>query len=83
MEKLGNHTFGFHFTSCEKTVKGFDNLKSRKVSQETDISVKIAKENVDTVSYFLYHDFNNSLSCSTFPTGMKYAEVTPIDKKGW
>ena len=48
MEKLGNHTFGFHFTSCEKTVKGFDNLKSRKVSQETDISVKIAKENVDS-----------------------------------
>ena len=44
MEKLGDHTFGFHFTSYEKTVKGFDNLKSRKVSQETDISVKIAKE---------------------------------------
>ena len=82
IEKLGNHTFGFHFRSYEKTVKGFDNLKSRKVSQETDIPVKIAKENIDTVSYFLYHNFNNSFSCSTFSTGMKYAEVTPIHKKG-
>ena len=38
-------------------------------------------ENIDFVPYFLYHNFSNSLSCSTFPTGMKYAEVTPIHKK--
>ena len=38
-------------------------------------------ENVDIISYFLYHDFNNSLSCTTFPTSMKYADVIPIHKK--
>ena len=49
---------------------------------KTDIPVKIVKENIDIVSYFLYHSFSNSLSCSTFPTGMQYAEVTPNHKKG-
>ena len=39
------------------------------------------KENMDIVSSFLYHNVNNLLSCSTFPTVMKYAEVTPIHKK--
>ena len=27
------------------------------------------------------HNFCNSLSCSTAPTGMKYADVTPIHQK--
>ena len=72
MEKLGNPTFGFDFTSYEETVKEVNNIKIRKVSQKTDIPVKIIKENIDIVSYFLYHNFNNSLSCSTFTTAMKY-----------
>ena len=58
-----------------------NNLNIRKISQKTDIPVIIIKENIDTVSYFLYHNFNDSLSCSTFPTCIKYAEVTPIHKK--
>ena len=78
MEKLGSPTFGFDFTSYEKLVKEVNNLKIRKVSQKADIPVRIIKENIDVVSYFLYHNFNNSLSCSTFPTTMKCAEVTPI-----
>ena len=36
-------------------------------------------EIINIVSYSLYHNFNTSLL--TFPTGMKYAEVTPIHKK--
>ena len=80
MEKLGNPTFSFDFTSYEETVKEFNNLKIRKVSQKTDIPVKIIYENIDII-YFLYHNFSNSLSCSVFPTGMKYAEVTPIHKE--
>ena len=81
MENLGNPTFGFDFTSYEKTVKEVNTLKIRKISQKTDIPVRIIKENIDIASYFLYHTFNNSLSCSTFPAAMKYAEVTPIHKK--
>ena len=57
-----------------------NNLNIRKISQKTDIPVIITKENIDIVSYFLYHNFNDSLSCSAFPTCIKYAEVTPIHK---
>ena len=73
-EKLGNPTFGFDFTSYEETVKEVNNLKIRKVSQKNpDIPVRIIQENIDIVSHFLYHNSNNSLSCSTFATAMKYA----------
>ena len=71
----------FNFISREDTVKKVNNLKSKKASQKTDIPIKIVKENVDIKSHFLYHNFNNSLSCSTFPTGVKYADVTTMHKK--
>ena len=29
----------------------------------------------------MYHNYNNTLSCSTFATGMKYVDVTSIHKK--
>ena len=81
MEKLGNPIFNFKLTSHEETEKEINNLKIKKVSQKSDVPVKIIKENVDIISYFLYHNFNNLLSCATFPTSMKYADVTPIHKK--
>ena len=81
MEKLGNPIFNFKFASHEETEKEVNNLKIKKASQKSDISVKIIKENVDLISYFLYHTFVNSLTCATFPTSMKYADVTPIHKK--
>ena len=81
IEKLGKPKFDFNFTSYEETVEEVNNLKIRKVSQKTDIPVRIIKENIDIASYFLYHNFNSSLSCSNFPTSMKYAEVTPVHKK--
>ena len=34
------------------------------------ILVKFIKENIDIVSYFLYHNFNILLSCSTSPSGI-------------
>ena len=45
IEKHGNPTFGFDFTSYEETVKEVNHLKSRKVSQKTDIPVKIIQKN--------------------------------------
>ena len=58
-------------------------MKIREVaSQKSDIpDIKTVKGSVDTISHFLYHNFNNAVSCSTFPTGMKYADVTSIHKK--
>ena len=81
--ELGNPTFGFDFNSYLETVKETNNLKSRKVSQKKDIPIRIIKENINIniIFYFLYHNFNKSLSCSSFLTGMKYVEVTPTHKK--
>ena len=81
MEKLGKLTFNFKFTSYEETEKEVNNLKIKKTSQKSDIPLKIIKENVYIISYFLYHNFNTSLSCTTYPTSMKYADVIPILKK--
>ena len=81
MEKRANPKLGFDFTLYEETLKESNNLKIKKVSQKTDISVKIVKENIDIGFYFLHHILNNLLWCFTSPTGMKYAEVAPIDIK--
>ena len=62
-KNLGNFTFSFNFISYDNTVKELK-LKNKKASQKTDISIKTVKENVAIISHFLYHNFNNSLSCS-------------------
>ena len=46
-----------------------------------DIHVKVIKENKDIVAFFIHYNFNNSLSSSTFPTALKYANVKPVFKK--
>ena len=68
MKNLGNSTFSFNVISHDDIVKELNKLKTKKASQKTDF-------------HFQHHNFNNLLSCSTFPTGMKYANVTPIHKK--
>ena len=60
MEKLGNPTFGFNFTLNEERMKEVNNLKIRKVSQKTDISVKIVKENI---YFFLISCIIISITC--------------------
>ena len=76
MKNLGNFTFSFNSISHED--KELNKLKRKKVSQKTDIPIKIVKENVDTKFNFLYHNFNNLFPFCTFPTGMKFADVIHI-----
>ena len=59
MKSLGNFTFSFNFISHDNIVKELNKLKTKKASQKTDIPIKIVKENVDIISHFLYHNFNN------------------------
>ena len=65
----------------EETIKEVHNLSIKKTSQTLDIPVKIIKENKDLISYFVYNNFNNALSSSQYPNGLKYADVTPVFKK--
>ena len=65
----------------EETIKKVNKLSFKKASQTLDIPVKIIKENKDLISYFVYNNFNNALSSSQYPNGLKYAFVTPVFKK--
>ena len=45
-----------------------------------DIPVKVIKENKYNVAFFIYHNFSNTLSSSTFPIALKNADVNPVFK---
>ena len=65
----------------EEKIKEVNKLSIKKASQTLDIPVKIIKENKDLISYFVNNNFNNALSSSQYPNGLKYADVTPVFKK--
>ena len=64
-----------------KQLKKQKKIYHKKTPQNTDILVIIIKENSAIISCFLPHNFHNLLSCSTFTTTMKYADVKLIYKK--
>ena len=81
MSKLDNPNFYFEYTSFDQTLKELEQLDPKKTSQMNDKSVKVIKENKVIVAFFIHHNFSNSLSSSTFPTALKYANVKPVFKK--
>ena len=52
-----------------------------KVSQSSDIPIKVFKENTDIFSNFLCNSFNNFIKLSTFPDIFKHANIIPLFKK--
>ena len=81
ISKLDNPNFYFEYTAFDQTLKELEKLDPKKESQMNDIPVKVIKENKDIVAFFIHHNFNNSLSSSTFPNALKYADVKPVFKK--
>ena len=78
MERIGCPSFAFEFVSLEETIKEVNKLSVKKASQRLNMLIKIIKENKDLISYFVYNNFNNALSSSQYPNGLKYADVTPV-----
>ena len=68
--------FSFNFVSFEQTL---DEINKLITSQARYIAVCIIKGNIDVIAPFTYFNFNNSLS-SSFPSGLKYADVRPVIK---
>ena len=85
MLKLDNPNFHFCLIFGLKIYRAPKARQQRKVknaSQVNDIAVKVIKENKETVAFFVYHNFNNSLlSISTFLTALRYAHVKPVFKQ--
>ena len=73
--------FSFNFETKNKTLAEIHNLDNKKACQESDIPVKIIKDNIDIFSEFILHNFNNSIFDATFPSELKKADVIPVFKK--
>ena len=74
-----NNTFCFSnitHTEVEKELK----LDSSKSSPNSDIPIRIVKDNIDIFTAISHQEFNKSLELSKFPSEMKLSDVTPVFK---
>ena len=58
-----------------------DPVDASEAIQQNNIPLKIIKENRDTFSKFIMHNFNYSISMARFPDILKTAEVKTVFKK--
>ena len=74
----------FYFSQVDKNtiVKEIRKLNMNKAVQDTDISVKILKENPDYFAEYICLQFNEAICASKFPASFKLANVTPVFKQG-
>ena len=73
--------FSFKNVSLEDVKKVTRGLDITKASQLLDIPTKIIKQNADIFSEFFFVNINHSISNSTFPEQLKWADVKPVFKK--
>ena len=52
-----------------------------KALQDSEIAVKIIKDNLDISKKFLCQELNRSIEISRFPSSMKAANITPVFEK--
>ena len=74
----------FYFSQVEKNtvLKEIRRLSSKKAVQETDIPVKILKENADFFAQNICRQFNEVICSSKFLATFKFGDITPVFKKG-
>ena len=73
--------FSFEFVDKPKISREINKLDEEKACQEHNIPVKLIKSNKYLFSHFIYHNFNNSLLSSNFPSNLKAADILPTHKK--
>ena len=59
--------FSLNFETKNMILAEIHNLHNKKACQESDIPVKIIKDNNDIFSEFIFHNFKNSIFDATFP----------------
>ena len=74
-------SFSFSSVSLDEIKKEINLLDKSKACQETDIPVKIIKENSDIFAKSLLRYVNHSMHESLFPEDLKKADISPIFKK--
>ena len=81
-QKKAQINFCFKEVSIEETQKEALNLNNKKASQNSDIPTKIIKESSDIFGRALCSFINVSIKSFTFPSCLKEADITPINKNG-
>ena len=57
-------------------------MSAKKAVQDTDIPVKVLKENAEFFADQMCHQFDEDICSSKFPTVIKFVDVTPVFKQG-
>ena len=79
----GKNKFSFIEVTTQDIEKEIFDLETKKeTSQISYIPTKIIKENVDVFADVLCTSINSSIKSSLFPSCLKFADVTPLHKKG-
>ena len=73
--------FSFSQIDFDLIQKEIDLLDKSKTCQETDIPIRIIKENSNIFSFYLCNYINHSITKSHFPQELKIADIKPIFKK--
>ena len=71
ISSMNNPKFSFNFISFEDTLDDINKLNSKKASQITNIPVPVFEGTKDAIALFIYHNFNNSSSSSSFSNWFK------------
>lgn len=72
--------FGFTETDLESVCTLVKNLKTKKASTLNDIPTPIIKENMDLCGNHILYIINDGIKTSTFDSGLKLADISPIFK---
>ena len=75
-------SFSFHSIDLESVVNEIASLCTSKATPKDSIPVQIIKDNYDIFAYKIFTDFNTSINDGSFPSNQKYADVSPVYKKG-
>ena len=75
---------GFYLSRVDKNtvLKEIRKLSSKKAVQETDIPVKVLKENANFFAEHIFLQFNDGIESSKYAESFKFANITPAFKQG-
>lgn len=73
-----NSVFTFFLITLEDMLKEIGHFDISKSSQNTDVSTKIIKENLDVFSPFKNENFNNMIDLLIFAATLNLASITPV-----
>ena len=82
IRRFRHQVSNFNFSCIDKNtvLKEIRGLSTTKASQDTDLPVKILKENAEFFAEFICIQFNDSVNSSKFPFSFKCANINPIFK---